>query len=87
MKKVLTVLGITILFSFQAGNKVTIESTVVNEMQRILIHSITLLDNGSYRNNYDSVKSCIQELNAVYAYLEQVKKQADSTNKKEPIKP
>jgi len=83
MKKAILVLGVIIVFAFiPEQKKIEMEIPTAEAIQKIIVHSINVLDNGTYRNNYDSVKAAIQELSSVYSYLDNLKKAATDTTKK-----
>jgi hypothetical protein len=84
MKKSIVVLSLICALGFIPAEpkEIKIDLTAAEAVQKILMHSINILDNGTYRNNYDSVKLAIQELSNVYSYLDNLKKQSADTTKK-----
>lgn len=85
MKKTIAVLAFIIATAFIPEDKpkeIKLDFNSTDAIQKILVHSINFLDNGQYRNNYDSVKLAIQELGSIYTYLDNLKKQASDTSKK-----
>ena len=83
MKKAILVVSIIFVFAFiPEQKKIELEIPTAEAIQKIIVHSINVLDNGSYRNNYDSVKVTIQDLSSVYSYLDNLKKAATDTTKK-----
>ena len=84
MRKILIVLALICAFGFipETTKEIKVDIGVASEIQKIIAHSISILDNGTYRNNYDSVKQAINELSSVYQYIDGLKKQALDTTKK-----
>lgn len=54
------------------------DNTSYNAVMTALAHTANFLDNGTYRNNYDSVKLAINDLVSVYNYLKALKAQSDT---------
>jgi hypothetical protein len=86
MKKSIIALALICALGFIPAEpkEIKLDTNSTEAIQKILVHSINVLDNGTVRNNYDSVKLAIQELSSVYTYLENLKKQASDTTKKKP---
>jgi hypothetical protein len=81
MSKTILVLALICALGFipSEPKEIKLDTNSTEAIQKILVHSINVLDNGTFRNNYDSVKLAIQELSSVYSYLENLKKQASDT--------
>jgi hypothetical protein len=84
MKKSIVVLSLICALGFipSEPKEIKIDLTAAEAVQKIIVHSINILDNGTSRNNYDSVKLAIQELSNVYSYFDNLKKQSTDTTKK-----
>lgn len=86
MKKTIVVLALICSLGFIQEEKpqptINLPISTTEAIQKIIAHSVSILDNGTYRNNYDSVKIAIQELSSIYNYLDQLKKAAQDTTKK-----
>lgn len=89
MKKTIIALAFICALAFIPADQpkeIKIDLNTTDAIQKIIVHSINLLDNGTYRNNYDSVKLSIQQLSQVYSYLDNLRRLATDTTKKDTTK-